>query len=97
MKNYLLLVLFTLFISDIRAIDHSDLIKKVDRILTEHKLYTVMHKTQIPPSGDKHDYMSQGPYWWPDPSKPDGKPYIRKDGVKNPEIKGILIRMNWLK
>jgi hypothetical protein len=33
--------------------------------------------------------MSLAPYWWPDPSKPDGKPYIRKDGVKNPEIKGI--------
>ena len=48
-----------------------------------------MNKVQIPPSGDKHDYMSQGPYWWPDPSKPDGKPYIRKDGERNPEIKNI--------
>ena len=28
---------------------------------------------------------SVGPYWWPDPSKPDGLPYIRKDGHKNPE------------
>jgi hypothetical protein len=23
-------------------------------------------------------------YYWPDPTKPDGKPYIRKDGEKNP-------------
>ena len=37
-------------------------------------------------SGDKHDYMSMGPYWWPDPSKPDGLPYIRKDGLRNPEL-----------
>lgn len=37
-------------------------------------------------SGDKHDYMSMGPYWWPDPSKPDGLPYIRKDGQRNPEL-----------
>ena len=40
---------------------------------------------QLPPSGDKHDYMSVGPYWWPDPSKPDGLPYIRRDGEVNPE------------
>jgi hypothetical protein len=50
------------------------------------KPVSVMDKTLAPPSGDKHDYMSQAPYWWPDPSKPDGKPYIRKDGEHNPEI-----------
>ena len=41
---------------------------------------SVTTKKQVPPSGDKHDYMSLGKYWWPDPSKPDGSPYIRKDG-----------------
>lgn len=43
-----------------------------------------MDKEMVPASGDKHDYMSMGPYWWPDPTKPDGLPYIRKDGVRNP-------------
>ena len=38
---------------------------------------SVMDKEVTPPSGDKHDYMSQAPYWWPDPAKPDGRPYIR--------------------
>jgi Alginate lyase len=38
------------------------------------------------PSGDPHDYASLSRYWWPDPSKPDGLPYIRKDGRVNPEI-----------
>ncbi len=47
---------------------------------------SVMDKGITPPSGDKHDYMSQAPYWWPDPTKPDGKPYIRRDGERNPEI-----------
>lgn len=47
---------------------------------------SVIHKTTTPPSGDKHDYMSQAPYWWPDPSRPGGRPYIRKDGQRNPEI-----------
>jgi hypothetical protein len=39
----------------------------------------------VPPSGSKNDYMSMGPYWWPDPEKPDGLPYIRRDGEVNPE------------
>jgi hypothetical protein len=29
--------------------------------------------------------VSQGLYWWPDPSKRDGLPYIRRDGQRNPE------------
>ena len=47
--------------------------------------YTVVDKTQTPASGDKHDYMSMGPYWWPDRSKPNGQPYVRRDGQINPE------------
>ena len=31
---------------------------------------SVMDKSMTASSGDKHDYMSMGPYWWPDPSKP---------------------------
>jgi hypothetical protein len=46
---------------------------------------SVMDKRLAPASGDKHDYMSVAPYFWPDPSKPDGLPYIRKDGQVNPE------------
>lgn len=47
--------------------------------------FSVTAKKSPPPSGNLHDYCSVGPYWWPDPSKPDGLPYIRKDGHKNPE------------
>ena len=51
--------------------------------------FSVMQKLVTPPSGDKHDYMSQAPYFWPDPAKPNGLPYIRRDGEHNPEIKKI--------
>src|SRR5262249_6448751 len=51
--------------------------------------FSVADKTVTPPSGDKHDYMSQAPYFWPDPSKPGGVPYLRKDGERNPEINNI--------
>ena len=35
-------------------------------------------------AGGKHDFYSEGDYWWPDPENPDG-PYIRKDGQSNPD------------
>lgn len=46
---------------------------------------SVVEKKLTPPSGDKHDYLSLAPYFWPDQSKPDGKPYLRRDGKVNPE------------
>jgi Alginate lyase len=51
--------------------------------------FSVMQKAVVPPSGDKHDYMSQAPYFWADPAKPNGLPYIRRDGERNPELKKI--------
>jgi len=48
---------------------------------------SVMDKRRIPPSGDKHDYVSMGPYWWPNPATPGGLPYVRRDGERNPEIR----------
>jgi hypothetical protein len=33
--------------------------------------------------------MSQAPYFWPDPKSPNGLPYIRRDGERNPEIEKI--------
>src|SRR6266404_6284914 len=50
---------------------------------------SVVSKEAIPPSGDKHDYMSQAPYFWPDPKSPNGLPYIRRDGERNPELNKI--------
>jgi hypothetical protein len=60
------------------------MLARADAALTRAP-YTVVDKTQTPASGDKHDYMSMGPYWWPDSSKPNGQPYVRRDGHMNPE------------
>ena len=65
------------------------IVKNAEKVLKNGKIYSVMNKEQIPPSGDKHDYMSQAPYWWSDPAKPNGLPYIRKDGERNPELNKI--------
>ena len=47
---------------------------------------TVTAKKILPPSKDPRDYMTLSPYWWPDSTKVDGLPYIRKDGERNPEV-----------
>ena len=48
--------------------------------------FSVVSKEATPPSGDKHDYVSQAPYFWPNPETKNGLPYIRRDGERNPEI-----------
>lgn len=50
--------------------------------------FSVTDKLRIPPGATAHDYASIGPYWWPDPKKPDGLPYYRRDGDANPERDG---------
>ncbi|WP_114752128.1 alginate lyase family protein [Pleomorphovibrio marinus] len=60
------------------------LVNSADNMLNEGP-YSVTKKSAPPPSGDIHDYTSMGPYWWPDPEKEDGLPYIRRDGEVNPE------------
>lgn len=69
------------------------LIKKADSLL-DFKPVSVMDKKDVPPSGNKHDYMSIAPYWWPDPSKPSGTPYIKRDGEINPEVQNFTDKVN---
>lgn len=62
--------------------------KDAEALLTA-KPVSVMDKKVAPPSGDKHDYMSMAPYFWPNPETTNGLPYIRRDGERNPEIHEI--------
>lgn len=61
----------------------STLIEEADAALADGP-YSVTEKKKVAPSGDKHDYASYSRYWWPDPDKPGGLPYIRRDGETNP-------------
>jgi hypothetical protein len=55
---------------------------------------SVVSKTNLPPSGDKHDFMSEAPYYWPNPDTTNGLPYIRRDGERNPGTRSISDRRN---
>jgi hypothetical protein len=72
---------------------YKSLIKQGDKSLTEG-VFSVMTKTQMPPSGDMHDYLSLAPYFWPDSTKSDGLPWIRKDGQVNPLTRGKNVNDN---
>lgn len=76
------------FLLDITSKDRDT--KKIEtdarRALTT-KIAPVTSKEAMPPSGDKHDYMSQAPYFWRNPNTTTGLPYVRRDGERNPEIK----------
>lgn len=63
---------------------YTTLLRMADSLVSAPRL-SVMQKRGTPPSGNKHDYMSRAPYWWPDSSKAGGLPYIRRDGQVNPE------------
>jgi hypothetical protein len=69
------------------------LVKAADAALTTSPP-SVVEKNEVPPSGDKHDYMSIAPYFWPDSSKPNGLPYVNRDGVVNPEVRQYTDKTN---
>lgn len=65
---------------------YENLLKDANESL-QAPLYSILQKKFTAVSGDKHDYLSLAPYWWPDPAKKDGLPWIRRDGEINPETK----------
>ncbi|MDE6076876.1 MAG: alginate lyase family protein, partial [Muribaculaceae bacterium] len=64
---------------------YSALIAEADNLLSVEPL-SVMQKKRPCPNGNNHNYTSLARYSHPDPNKPDGLPYITRDGVTNPEI-----------
>lgn len=54
-----------------------------DKALKE-KPVTVTAETSVRSAGGKHDFFSEGDYWWPNPVSADS-PYIQKDGMTNPD------------
>ncbi|MCL2898071.1 alginate lyase family protein [Brenneria tiliae] len=65
---------------------YDQLLAEADRALDAPNP-SVTRKTATPPSGSRHDYLSLGAYWWPDPHQADGFPWVRRDGQVNPASK----------
>jgi len=81
---------------DLAAFERPRVLKAADKYLAEEPV-TVTAASSPRSAGGKHDFFSEGDYWWPDPKNPDG-PYIQRDGESNPdnfvEHRKAMIRMS---
>jgi hypothetical protein len=69
---------------DVAAYDRARVLKAADAFLAEPPITITAFKADKS-AGGVHDYFSQADYSWPDPAKPDGLPYVNRDGWSNPD------------
>lgn len=85
-RSFLALPILTLRAAaelDLKAIERGRVLKAANRYLAEQPVtVTATHSARS--AGGLHDFFSEADYWWPDPANPNG-PYIRRDGMTNPD------------
>lgn len=70
-------------VPDLRTLERARVLRAADGFRDELPLTVTAFPAPRSP-GSRHDYYSEGDYWWPDPANPGG-PYIRRDGFSNPD------------
>ncbi len=68
---------------NIAAIDKERILKAAHAALKVEPITITTHRAELSEGGPQ-DFYSNGDYWWPDPTKPNGLPYIQRDGESNP-------------
>src|SRR5215831_8209272 len=68
---------------DLPALERPRVLKAAGQYLNAEPV-TVTSSSSPRSAGGKHDFFSEGDYWWPDPTNPDA-PYIQRDGMTNPD------------
>ena len=68
---------------DLAEIEQPRILRKAAAYVQEEPL-TVTAFPAARSAGTRHDFYSEGDYWWPDPGNPGG-PYVRRDGMSNPD------------
>ncbi len=68
---------------NVAAIDRTRILRAADQYLREQPI-TITAYASPRSVGGRHDYFSEGDYWWPDPNNPGG-PFIQRDGESNPD------------
>ncbi|MGH9600481.1 MAG: alginate lyase family protein [Terracidiphilus sp.] len=67
---------------EVVRIDRDRILRAANEYLTQPPI-TITAYSSPRSHGGKHDYFSEGDYWWPNPKDPGG-PYIRRDGFSDP-------------
>ncbi|RXK61682.1 alginate lyase [Lacibacter luteus] len=92
---YLVISFFAITCSAQQKLVRSPFNKEVKEVLRKQVLskaawalqqepITVTAQSSPRSAGGKHDFYSEGDYWWPNPASVDS-PYIQKDGMTNPD------------
>ena len=71
------------FLKTIKQTLQPTILKKAEWALQQQPV-TVTASSSPRSAGGKHDFFSEGDYWWPNPVSADS-PYIQKDGMTNPD------------
>jgi hypothetical protein len=71
------------FSKEITETLRSQIMKEAEWAMQQEPV-TVTAESSPRSAGGKHDFFSEGDYWWPNPVSIDS-PYIQKDGVTNPD------------
>ncbi|RKP13849.1 alginate lyase-domain-containing protein [Piptocephalis cylindrospora] len=62
----------------------SEILTRFHRRAHAAPILTITDASITPPSGDKRDFMSYAPYWWPNSTDPHGQ-WVQRDGLINPD------------
>ena len=74
---------FSQSVKQVETVLRSFVMKEASWAMKQQPL-TVTAESSGRSAGGKHDFYSEGDYWWPDPKDPQA-PYIQKDGLTNPD------------
>jgi hypothetical protein len=68
---------------NVAAIDRGRILTAATAALNLQPVTITAFRAQLT-EGGPNDFYSNGDYWWPDPTKTNGLPYIQRDGESNP-------------
>ncbi len=68
---------------DVRTMDRARVLAALPAAMAE-PIVTITAYPSPRSAGGLHDFHSEGDYWWPDSTDPNG-PYVRRDGLTNPD------------
>lgn len=71
-------------LTEITAMERSRILKAAEVAMGKEPVSITKFRTKLS-EGGPNDFYSNGDYWWPDPAKPDGLPYVQRDGQSNPD------------
>ena len=67
---------------DLDALERARVLAQAEVFLREEPVTVTATGSPRSPGG-RHEFFSEGDYWWPDPGNPGG-PFVRRDGQTNP-------------